>query len=111
MQQFLGNRYPNDGNRANVPNVGTLPARVSCFFNLFARNLTLAPLSNWVTVLLPVGGASFVPIADGGDLEDLTFVGSTYSVKAVIQFTTSYVRIYSKQFSNSRRPPRAGYLI
>jgi len=62
MQQFLGNRYPNDGNRANVPNVGTLPARVSCFFNLFARNLTLAPLSNWVTVLLPVGGASFVPI-------------------------------------------------
>jgi len=52
-----------------------------------------------------------VPAVDGHDLEDLTFAGSTYSVKAVIQFTESYVPIYSKQFSNSRPSPRAGYLI
>ena len=34
-----------------------------------------------------------VPAADGHDLEDLTFAGSTYSVKAVIQFATSYFPI------------------
>jgi len=65
------------------------PSRVSWFLNLFARNLTLDHLSNWVTVLLPVVGANFVPSADGHDLEDLTFAGSTKSVKAVIQFATS----------------------
>jgi hypothetical protein len=53
---YVARKLPPLGTRAG-------PARVSRFFNLFARNLTLDPLSNWVTVLLPVGGASFVPKA------------------------------------------------
>jgi hypothetical protein len=50
-------------------NGGTWPARVSRFFNLFARNLSLDPLSNWVTALLPVTGANFVPNAGVAPIE------------------------------------------
>jgi hypothetical protein len=42
-----------------------------------------------VTVLLPVAGASYVPIADGGDIQDLTFVAVSRKAKAAVQIAVS----------------------
>jgi hypothetical protein len=46
-------------------------------------------VAQFVTLHKPFLVDFFVPSADGHDLEDLTFAGSTKSVKAVIRFATS----------------------
>ena len=53
--------------------------------------------------MLPVTDANFVPSADGHDLEDLTFAGSTNLVKAVIQFATSDFPVGGQQCSGRSR--------
>jgi hypothetical protein len=53
---YVARKLPPLGTRAG-------PSRVSRFLNLSAGNLTLNPLSNLVTALLPFAGANYVPIA------------------------------------------------
>ena len=66
------------------------PSRASRLLNLFARNLTLDPLSNWVTALLPVAGANLVPQAVSGESQDRPFADIARGAKADLQSASSF---------------------
>jgi hypothetical protein len=66
-----------------------VPSRANEHIEVIARNLTFEVLSNQVAVELSVVNANNVPIADDGNIQDLTFVAVSRKAKAAVQIAVS----------------------